>query len=48
MFKLTHEKYFEFGFTPDVSMILSGWEPECKLFLGIIPIIIYFKPMNHE
>lgn len=47
MIKINPEKYIEIlQVDPDVSMLLSGWEWEKKLFLGLIPYITYTKKLT--
>lgn len=46
MYKYNSETYFEFGYEPNMKMVLSGWEWEIKTYLfNTISIIWYYKKM---
>jgi len=46
MFKINSETYVQIlTDLPNTDMILSGWHWEAKWFLGILPYIVYTKPL---
>jgi hypothetical protein len=44
MIKINSNKYIQFSETPDLQMLLSGWEWELRYyFFCMISVIIYTK-----